>query len=233
MTITSFSKAYRYLLHCMVHSLSHRKGAYDEVPDYIKNIVTSLVINRRYNISQVIFEYMKENCQDKGDRYIMYPRFIMMLINDQFKDLPKNRDDIMDMRNKTTKTIARIPKENDAKTKPMICKIKMVVYKRWKKNSDSDNEDAKMSEMVEKKTRWWCIRDGKRKRTPKSSPAVSILKDVEKGSSGEPQQRLIDETVLEPSAAIEQGIDLLNQSFESYLKKNEEAAAQKAKGSSA
>ncbi|MFS7961619.1 hypothetical protein Hanom_Chr08g00717251 [Helianthus anomalus] len=134
----------------------------------------------------------------------------------------------MDMRNITTETIARITKENDAKTKQMISKIKDPKYvalenDKWRhENNDSDNEDAKMSDMVEKKTRWWCVRDGKRKRTPKSSPAVSIPKDVEK-----------DETVLEPSVAIKQGIDLLNQSFESYLKKNEEAAAQKGQGSSA
>ncbi|KAJ0734523.1 hypothetical protein HanPI659440_Chr11g0421071 [Helianthus annuus] len=70
----------------------------------------------------------------------------------------------------------------------------------------------------------------KRKRTPKSSPAVVIPKEGEKGSSGEPQQKLIDETVLEPSVVIEQGADLLKQSLESYLKKNEEIAAQQAQG---
>ncbi|XP_021975016.1 calponin homology domain-containing protein DDB_G0272472-like [Helianthus annuus] len=168
----------------------------------------------------------------------MYPRFIMMLINDKIKDLPKNRDDIMDLRNVNNETIARITKEKDAKTKQMICKIKDIDYvapenKKWRhENSDSDNENVKMSEMAEKKTRWWWVRDGKRKRTPKSSPAVSIPKDGDKGSSGEPQQRLIDETVLEPSVVIEQGVDLLNKTFESYLKKNEEAAAQKAQGTS-
>ncbi|MFS7955816.1 hypothetical protein Hanom_Chr07g00647131 [Helianthus anomalus] len=156
----NFSKAYRYLMHCMVHSLSHRKAAYDEVPDYIMNFVTSLVLNRKYNISQVIFEYMKENCKNEGDRYIMYPRFIMMLINDKIKDLPKNRDDIMELRNVNNETIARITKESDAKTKQMICKIKDTKYvalenEKWRhENSDSDNEDAKMNEMVEKKTRW-------------------------------------------------------------------------------
>ncbi|KAJ0805026.1 hypothetical protein HanPI659440_Chr02g0044941 [Helianthus annuus] len=187
MTKTSFSKAYRYLMHCMVHSLSHRKEAYDEVPDYIMNIVTSLVLNRRYNISQVIFEYMKENCQEKGDRYIMYPRFIMMLINDKFKDLPKNKSDILEVRNITTETIARITKEDDKQTKQMICKIKNPAYvapenDKWRhEKSYSDSEETKMSEMVEKRTRWWCVRDGKRKRTPKTSPAVSIPKDVEKG----------------------------------------------------
>ncbi|KAM0019866.1 hypothetical protein Hdeb2414_s0025g00660761 [Helianthus debilis subsp. tardiflorus] len=96
MTKTSFSNAYKFLMHCVVHSLSHRKGAYDETSDYIMNIITSLVLNRRYNVSQVIFEYMKENIKAGDDRYIMYPRFIMMMINDQFKDLPKRNDDIMD-----------------------------------------------------------------------------------------------------------------------------------------
>ncbi|MFS7921694.1 hypothetical protein Hanom_Chr03g00239941 [Helianthus anomalus] len=239
LTKTSFSKAYRFLMHCMVHSLSHRKGAYDETSDYIMNIVTSLVLNRRYNISQVIFEYMKENCQAKGDRYIMYPRFIMMMINDQFKDLPKNNNDIMDLRSMSTVTIARITKEDDARTKGMICKISKPAYvapenDQWRhENSDSDNKDEKMSLMVEKKTRWWFVRDGKRKRTPKTSPVVSIPKNVEKGPSVEPQQRLVDETVLEPSEVIKQGAGLLKQSLESYLKRNEEVAAQKDPGSSA
>ena len=67
-------------MHCMVHSVGHRKGAYDEVADYIMNIIASLVLNKKYNISQVIFEYMKENCQAKGDKYIMYPRFVMIMI---------------------------------------------------------------------------------------------------------------------------------------------------------
>ncbi|MFS7936322.1 hypothetical protein Hanom_Chr05g00414181 [Helianthus anomalus] len=182
---------------------------------------------------------MKENCQAKGDRYIMYPRFIMMMINDKFKDLPKNRSDIVDVRNITTETIARVTKEDDERMKQMIFKIKNPAYvtpenDKWRhEKSDSDSEEAKMSEMVEKRTRWWCVRDGKRKRTPKTSPTVSIPKDVEKGSSGEPQQRLIDETVLEKSVAIEQGASLLKQTLESYLNRNQDLAAQKVQGSSA
>ncbi|MFS7965620.1 hypothetical protein Hanom_Chr09g00764351 [Helianthus anomalus] len=246
---TNFSKAYRYLMPCMVHFLGHLKGAYDEVPDYIMNFIASLVLNKKYNISQVIFEYMKENWKNEADRYIMYPRFIMMLRNDKIKDLSKNRDDIMELRSVNNETIARITKEKDAKTKQMICRIKVKNYvapenDKWRhEKSDSDNEDNKMSEMVEKKTRWWCVRDGKRKRTPKSSPAVTIPKDGDKGivkggalrqldrSSVAPQQRLVDETVLEPSMVIEQEVNLLSQSFESYLKRNEEVAAQKAQGS--
>ncbi|KAM0040095.1 hypothetical protein Hdeb2414_s0012g00389781 [Helianthus debilis subsp. tardiflorus] len=147
----------------------------------------------------------------------------------------------MDLRNVKNDTIARITKDSDTKTKQMICKIKDKEYvapgnEKWRhENSDSDNENERMSEMAEKKTRWWCVRYGKRKRTPKSPLAVTIPKDGDKGiveGGVLKTQRLIDETVLEPSVVIEQGVDLLNQSFESYLKRNEEAAAQKAQGSS-
>ncbi|MFS8023865.1 hypothetical protein Hanom_Chr16g01456531 [Helianthus anomalus] len=37
-----FSKPYKFLIPCIVHALSHRKGAYDEPSDYIMNIITCL-----------------------------------------------------------------------------------------------------------------------------------------------------------------------------------------------
>ncbi|MFS7906013.1 hypothetical protein Hanom_Chr01g00054401 [Helianthus anomalus] len=121
----------------------------------------------------------------------------------------------------------------------MICRISRPTYvapenDAWRhQNSDSDNEDEKMSLFSEKNTRWWCVKDGKRKRTPKSSPKVQIPKEpVPKIVIKEPQQRLVDDIVLEPSAVIREGADLLSQSFESFLKRNEDVAAQKEKSSS-
>ncbi|KAJ0526303.1 hypothetical protein HanHA300_Chr09g0321641 [Helianthus annuus] len=67
-----FSRPYKFLVHCVLHALSHRKGAYDEPSDYIKNIITCLVLNRPYNISQVLFDHMVDNI--RGEKYIMYPR---------------------------------------------------------------------------------------------------------------------------------------------------------------
>ncbi|KAJ0927041.1 hypothetical protein HanRHA438_Chr04g0178211 [Helianthus annuus] len=164
-----FSKEYRYLMHCMVHLVGHRKGAYDEkVQHFSSNI-----------------EYIKENCQAKGDKYIMYPRFIMMILNDRIKDLPKDSEDVMEMSIVNKVTIGRITKDKDVKTKQMICRIKDKEYvapenDKWRHdNSESDNEDTKMNEMVEKKTRWWCVRDGKRKRTPKS-PLRLLFRKMEK-----------------------------------------------------
>ncbi|KAM0046498.1 hypothetical protein Hdeb2414_s0009g00317031 [Helianthus debilis subsp. tardiflorus] len=146
MTKTSFSNAYKFLMHYVVHSLSHRKGAYDETSDYIMNIITSLMLNRHYNVSQLIFEYMKENIKDGNDRCIMYPRCIMMMINDQFKDLPKRNDDILELRNMTTETITRVIKGDDERTKRMTCRISNPAYvapenDKWRhENSSSDDE---------------------------------------------------------------------------------------------
>ncbi|KAJ0716477.1 hypothetical protein HanPI659440_Chr13g0513181 [Helianthus annuus] len=241
---TSFSHAYKFLVHCVVHALSHRKGAYDETSDYIMNIITCLILNRPYNVSQVIFDYMVENAKVGNKKYIMYPLFVQMMIDDQFKDLEKINDDILGLRHMTAETISRLIKGPNPGAKGMICRIKTPAYIApkndvWRhQNSDSNNEDEKMSEMIEKKTRWWFVRDGKRKRTPKTSPAVPIPKEpvpmiVIKGPPVEPQQRLVDETVLEPSKVIEQGAGLLKQSLEIYLKRNEEVAAQKDQGLSA
>ncbi|MFS7975657.1 hypothetical protein Hanom_Chr10g00883191 [Helianthus anomalus] len=237
-----FSHAYKFMIHCVVHALSHRKGAYDETSYYIKNIITCLVLNRPYNISKVIFEYLKENIRAGSTKYIMYPRFIVMMIDDQFKDIQKDNGDILGLRNMTSETIARLTKGTEERAKRMICRINNPSYiaqenDRWRHdNSSFDDEDEKMSQLVEKKTRWWFLRDGKRKRTPKTSPAVPIpkepvLKIVVKGPSKEPQQRLVDETVLDPSSIPQEGIDLAKVTFEQFIQLNE-VATQKDQSSS-
>ncbi|KAJ0776801.1 hypothetical protein HanRHA438_Chr02g0060661 [Helianthus annuus] len=180
---TMFSHAYKFMIHCVVHALSHRMGAYDETSDYIMNIITCLVLNRLYDVSQVIFEYLKENIRAGSGKYIMYPRFIMVMIDDQFKDIPKDANDVLGLRNMTSEIITRLTKGPETNAKGMICRISKPAYvalenDKWRhENRDSDNEDERMSQMIEKKTRWWFVRDGKRKRTPKTSPVVPILKE--------------------------------------------------------
>ncbi|KAJ0479744.1 hypothetical protein HanOQP8_Chr13g0470501 [Helianthus annuus] len=92
---TMFSKPYKFMIHCVLHALSHRKGAYDETSDYIMKIITYLVLNRPYNASQVIFNYLVENVGAGSGKYIMYPRFIMMMIDDLVKDIQKDDDDVL------------------------------------------------------------------------------------------------------------------------------------------
>ncbi|MFS7996780.1 hypothetical protein Hanom_Chr12g01133851 [Helianthus anomalus] len=130
----------------------------------------------------------------------------------------------------------------------MICKIANPRYvapenDAWRHdNSNSEDENDRLSGMHEKKLRYWFVKDGKRKRTPKASPTVtapkvSTLKIVVKGivemgshkrrPSKKSPPRLVDEPVLDPSKVLQQGVGLLKDTLEGFLKKNEEATAQK------
>ncbi|MFS7888905.1 hypothetical protein Hanom_Chr00s000002g01600521 [Helianthus anomalus] len=167
------------------------------------------------------------------------------MIDDQFKDIPKNNSDILGLRNMTSETITRLTKGTDVRVKGMICKISRPAHvapddDKWRhEKSDSDYEDQRMSVLVEKKTRWWFEKEkAKRKRTPKTAPTVSVPnkpvpKIVVKGTSVEPQQRLIDETVIDPSGIPQDAIDLTKVTLEQFIQLNEAAgAAQKDQGSS-
>ncbi|MFS7946108.1 hypothetical protein Hanom_Chr06g00532181 [Helianthus anomalus] len=102
---SKFCHPYKFLVHCVVQALSHRKGAYDETSDYIMNIMTCLVLNRPYNISQVIFDHTIDNI--KGKKYIMYPRFIQILLSDQVLDLLKDPVDELKLNHMTSETLSR------------------------------------------------------------------------------------------------------------------------------
>ncbi|MFS7954368.1 hypothetical protein Hanom_Chr07g00629471 [Helianthus anomalus] len=222
--------------------------SYDETSGYIMNIITCLVLNWPYNVSQVLFDLMVDNIN--GETYIMYPRFIQIMINDQVTDLPKDPTDIMKLRNMKVDTLSRLDQyklKNDEKepgVKHMICKFANPIYvapenDAWRHdNSNSEDESYRLRDMHEKKLRYyWFVKDGKRKRTPKASPTVtapkvSTPKIVVKGIPSKQSPPLVDEPVVHPTELIRQGADILNMSYDDFLKKNEEGTTQKVQSSS-
>ncbi|KAJ0680695.1 hypothetical protein HanPI659440_Chr16g0627211 [Helianthus annuus] len=165
-----FSRPYKFLVHCVVHALSHRKGAYDKTSDYIMNIITCLVLNRPYNVSQVLFDHLIDNI--KGEKYIMYPRFIQIMIDDQVTDLPKDPADVMNLRNMKSNTLSRLGQyklkkdETEPRAKHMIYKIANPGYvapenDAWRhENSNLEDETNCLRDMHEKKLRYWFVKDG-------------------------------------------------------------------------
>ncbi|KAJ0524974.1 hypothetical protein HanRHA438_Chr09g0385261 [Helianthus annuus] len=149
-------RPYKFMVHCVVHALSHGKGAYDETSDYIMNIIACLVLNRPYNISQVIFNHLVDNV--KGEKCIMYPRFIQMLLDDQVPNLPKDPKDELKLHHMDSETLKRLDKykglkhEQDPRYKGKFGKIKKVDYMapksdRWRhEDSNSEDESERLSE---------------------------------------------------------------------------------------
>ncbi|MFS8019434.1 hypothetical protein Hanom_Chr15g01403731 [Helianthus anomalus] len=207
------------------------------------NIITCLVLNRPYNISQVLFDHLIENI--RGEKYIMYTWFIQMIIDDQVTNLPKDLADVMNFWNMKSDTLNKLnqyklkKEETEPRVKHMICKIANQNYvapenDAWRHdNSNSEDETDRLSGLHEKKLRYWFVKDGKRKRTPKASPTVTTPKVsrpkivvkgiVERGSH---------KKMLDPSDVIQQGVDLMKKSLEGFLKKNEEATTAKDHSSS-
>ncbi|MFS7928274.1 hypothetical protein Hanom_Chr04g00318881 [Helianthus anomalus] len=141
------------------------------------NIIACLVLNRPYNVSQVLFDRLVDNI--RGEKYIMYPIFIQMIIVDQVNDLPKDPANVLGLRHMTTETLGRLTTykgvkkyESEPRARRMICKIENPGYvdlenDDWRhENSNSEDETDRLRDMHEKKLRYWFVKDGKRKRTP-------------------------------------------------------------------
>ncbi|XP_035837260.1 muscle M-line assembly protein unc-89-like [Helianthus annuus] len=107
---SKFQKPYKFLIHCILMSLSHTKGGYDTMHDYQMNMVTALVLNKKYNFSHIVFHYMAENIRTKSKSW-MYPRFVQMLIDHAYPEIDWNiKDDLLvqsHMSNDSLKQLAR------------------------------------------------------------------------------------------------------------------------------
>ncbi|MFS7963246.1 hypothetical protein Hanom_Chr08g00735811 [Helianthus anomalus] len=76
-----------------------------------------------------------------------------------------------------------------------------------------------------KKLRYWFVKDGKRKRTPKISPAVPVPKVST-------PKIVVKGTCSSQPKFYKQGVDLLKDSLENFIKKNDEVTAQKEQSAS-
>ncbi|MFS7928992.1 hypothetical protein Hanom_Chr04g00327321 [Helianthus anomalus] len=101
----NLSLPYKLLIHSVIHALGRRKGGYDVSVDYMC-IFTSLILNRPYNISQVVFNYMVENT--KVEKFLQYPRFVQMLLDDKIKNLEKDDKDELVLEHMTNETLQRL-----------------------------------------------------------------------------------------------------------------------------
>ncbi|KAJ0829147.1 hypothetical protein HanLR1_Chr00c0030g0695341 [Helianthus annuus] len=86
---SKFQKSFKFLIHSILISLSHTKGSFDQMRDYQMNMLTALVLNKRYNFSHIVFHYMVENITSKT-RVWRYPRFVQMMIDRAYPDIDRN-----------------------------------------------------------------------------------------------------------------------------------------------
>ncbi|GJS06747.1 hypothetical protein Tco_0363543 [Tanacetum coccineum] len=92
LTVLTFNKAlfspqWKFLFHTMNHCISSKSTSWDQIPTNIATAVICLATNQKYNFSKLIFDGMMRHL-DAKKKFVMYPRFILVFLATQLKNVP-------------------------------------------------------------------------------------------------------------------------------------------------
>ncbi|KAK1431792.1 hypothetical protein QVD17_08451 [Tagetes erecta] len=80
---------WRYIAHVFIMCLDHRKGGTDGLNLDWARAMMLICRGQKANLAKLIFNYILENIHaTKAAKWLMYPRFIQMVLNDKLPNLP-------------------------------------------------------------------------------------------------------------------------------------------------
>ncbi|GKE12589.1 hypothetical protein Tco_1416140 [Tanacetum coccineum] len=82
---TLFSPKWKYLIHTILHCLSSKSTSWNEFSTNITSAVICLATNQKFNFSKLIFDGMLRNLDNPKKKFLMYPRFLMVFLNNQIE----------------------------------------------------------------------------------------------------------------------------------------------------
>nr|GEX14005.1 hypothetical protein [Tanacetum cinerariifolium] len=81
-----FSAKWKFLIHTIVQCMRTRRTAWNEFSSSMASAVICLATGRKFNFSKYIFDSMVGN-MDSPSKFLMYSRFLQVMINAQVDDL--------------------------------------------------------------------------------------------------------------------------------------------------
>ncbi|GJX18866.1 hypothetical protein Tco_0221543 [Tanacetum coccineum] len=85
-----FSPQWKYLIHTITQYLSAKSTAWNEFSSTMASLIICLATNQRFNLSKYIFDAMVKHL-DGGVKFLMYPRFLQVFINQQLGDMSHHK----------------------------------------------------------------------------------------------------------------------------------------------
>ncbi|GJT93068.1 hypothetical protein Tco_1081913 [Tanacetum coccineum] len=85
-----FSPQWKYLIHTITQCLSAKSTAWNEFSSTMASLIICLATNQRFNLSKYIFDAMVKHL-DGGVKFLMYPRFLQVFINQQLGDMSHHK----------------------------------------------------------------------------------------------------------------------------------------------
>ncbi|GJW13951.1 hypothetical protein Tco_0018084 [Tanacetum coccineum] len=85
-----FSSQWKFLIHTITQCLSAKSTAWNEFSSTMASLIICLATNQRFNLSKYIFDAMVKHL-DGGVKFLMYPRFLQVFINQQISDMSHHK----------------------------------------------------------------------------------------------------------------------------------------------
>ncbi|GJS46125.1 hypothetical protein Tco_0596246 [Tanacetum coccineum] len=85
-----FSAQWKFLIHTITQCLSAKSTAWNEFSSTMASLIICLATNQKFNLSKYIFDAMVKHL-DGGVKFLMYPRFLQVFINQQLGDMSHHK----------------------------------------------------------------------------------------------------------------------------------------------
>ncbi|GJT38344.1 hypothetical protein Tco_0938209 [Tanacetum coccineum] len=106
----SFSPQWKFLIHTILHCISSKSTAWNEFSTNLASAVICLAKGQKFNFSKLIFDGMLRNLDPK--RFLMYPRFLQLFLNNQLKDLPEPFNDTYETPKHSKKVFSNMARQS-------------------------------------------------------------------------------------------------------------------------
>ncbi|GJX54866.1 hypothetical protein Tco_0284763 [Tanacetum coccineum] len=85
-----FSPQWKFFIHTVLQCLSAKTTAWNEFSNTMASAIICLATNQKFNFSTYIFYNMVKNLEG-GVKFLMYPRFIQVFVNQQLGDMSHHK----------------------------------------------------------------------------------------------------------------------------------------------
>ncbi|GKA76920.1 putative ribonuclease H-like domain-containing protein [Tanacetum coccineum] len=84
-----FSPQWKFMIHTILQCLSAKTTAWNEFSSTVASAIICLATNQKFNFSKYILEGMLRNLDHKAVKFLMYPRFVWLIVN-QVEGFPRH-----------------------------------------------------------------------------------------------------------------------------------------------
>ncbi|GKC47566.1 hypothetical protein Tco_1065288 [Tanacetum coccineum] len=106
----SFSPQWKFLIHTILYCISSKSTGWNEFSTNLASVVICLSKGQNFNFSKLIFDGMLRNLD--SNKFLMYPRFLQLFLNNQLKDLPEPFNDTYDTPSHTKKVFSNMARQS-------------------------------------------------------------------------------------------------------------------------